>query len=182
VDLLTLRGTRIARLRGFTIGGSWARSPGALFLTRRHHDYRVHVAAHRIRVTPYADEGLDPGEVHVSGFPRTSGRWLWTERSPGSPWLLGEWQEQISECSLPVAMVKDPSGWSVLTGSTSPAHAPMSIALGWIPGGRAIVAVEGGRCNNVTRPRTGVYAIAVPGGTMARIPTPRGSYHFDMWG
>jgi hypothetical protein len=181
VDLLTMRGTRIVRLRGFTIGGAWAGAPGTLCLTRRHLDYRLHVAGHVLRETPYTDARPEPGDVHVSGAPSESGRWLWTDRSSRSPVLLGQWQEQISECSLPVAMVGDPAGWSVLTGSTSPAHAPKSLALGWSPDGRAVVGVEGGPCNGVTKPRTGVYAVAVPGGSMVRIPTPRGSYHFETW-
>ncbi len=147
-----------------------------MVLTRSRSDFRLFVAAHVLRETRYNVRNPEPRIG--APFPRSSGSWLWTSRSPDG--LLGEWQEQISECSLPVALVEEPTGWVVLTGPTSPVHTPMSIGLGWVSDGRPVVAVQGGPCNGVTQPRTGVYVV-MPG-AIERIPTSAGSYAFRMWG
>jgi hypothetical protein len=178
VDLLFLDGRRIARLRDFTIANPLSR-PGTVILRRQAVKYLLRVAPHQLRETTLK-ASLKPSHIPTRDLPGSSGSWLWTYRSRDSSGLLGEWQEQISECSLPVAMVEDPTGWVVLTGSTSPADAPQSIGLGWTGSGRSVVAVEGGPCNGVTKPRTGVYVVASPG-QMDRIPTPVGSYSFRMW-
>ncbi len=171
-----MNGRRIARLRGFYIAYSLS-SPGAVVLTRNHSNFRLFVDAHVLRETPYNVRNSEPPKIGAP-FPRSSGSWLWTSRS--SEGLLGEWQEQISECSLPVALVKGPTGWTVLASPASPVHAPKSIGLGWISDGRPVVAVQGGPCNGVTQPRTGVYVIA--GDRMELVPTSAGSYAFRMWG
>jgi hypothetical protein len=176
VDLLAMNGRRIARVRGFNIANPLS-SPRAVVLTRNHSKFRLFVTAHVLRETPYNVRDPEPPKIGAP-FPRSSGSWLWTSSSPDG--VLGEWQEQISECSLPVALIEGPTGWAVMTGPISPVHAPMSIGLGWISGGRPVVAVQGGRCNGVTRPRTGVYVVT--GGGMERIPTSAGSYAFRMWG
>jgi len=141
--------------------------------------YRLDVAAHQLRETTL-NASLKPSHIPTLDPPGSFGSWLWTYHSRDSSGLLGEWEEQISECSLLVAMVEAPAGRVVLTGSTSPAHAPRSIGLGWTGSGRSVVAVEGGPCNGVTKPRTGVYVVALPG-QMDRLPTPVGSYTFRMW-
>jgi hypothetical protein len=176
VDLLAMNGRRIARLRGFYIANPLS-SPGAVVLTRNHSKFPLSVTAHVLRETPYNLQNSEPPKIGAP-LPGSSGSWLWTDRSPAG--LLGEWQEQISECSLPVALIEGPTGWTVLASPVSPVHAPMSIGLGWIGDGRPVVAVQGGRCNGVTQPRTGVYVIA--GDRMDRIPTSAGSYAFRMWG
>jgi hypothetical protein len=179
VDLLSLDGRRIARLRDFTINNSLSR-PRNVILTRRGEDYLLLVAAQRLRQKTL-NERLKPPPTDTPGPPGSSGSWLWTYRSRDSSGLLGQWREQVSECSLPVALIGDPAGWVVSTGSTSTADAPASIGLGWTAGGRPVVAVEGGPCNGVTEPRTGVYVVASPG-QMDLIATPTGSYSFRMWG
>jgi hypothetical protein len=177
VDLLSLDGRRIARLRDFTIANPLSR-PATVILRRQAVKYRLDVAAHQLRETT-RNASLKPSHIPTRRLPGSSGTWLWTDRSRDSSGRLGEWQEQISECSLPVALIEGPTGWVVLTGSTSPADAPQSIGLGWT-GGRPVVAVEGGPCNGVTKPRTGVYVVSSPG-QMDRIPTTAGSYAFRMW-
>jgi hypothetical protein len=171
-----MNGRRIARLRGFNIANPLS-SPGTVVLRRNHTNFRLFVTAHVLRETPHYFRNSQPPKIEAP-FPRSSGSWLWTSRSPAG--VLGEWQEQISECSLPVALIEGPTGWSVLASPASPVHAPMSIGLGWIGDGRPVVAVQGGPCNGVTQPRTGVY-IAAPDG-MERIPTSAGSYTYRMWG
>jgi hypothetical protein len=171
-----MNGRRIVRLRGFYIANSLS-SPGAVVLTRYHSNFRLFVTAHVLRETPYNARNSEPPKIGAP-VPRSSGSWLWTSRSPDG--LLGEWQEQISECSLPVALIEQPTGWSVLMGPTLLVHAPKSIGLGWIGDGRPVVAVQGGPCNGVTHPRTGVYVVAAGG--MERVPTSAGSYAFRMWG
>jgi len=175
IDLLAMNGRRIARLRGFHIANPLS-SPGAVILTRSRSDFRLFVAAHELRETRYNVRNREPRIG--APFPRSSGSWLWTARSPDG--LLGEWREQISECSLPVALIEEPSGWRVLASPASPVHAPMSIGLGWVSDGRPVVAVQGGPCNGVTQPRTGVYVVTP--NAMERILTSAGSYAFRMWG
>lgn len=156
--------------------------PGTVVLVRRGVKYLLLVGArqlHRGRVRIRAQK------VHMPGPPGSSGRWLWTYQSPDRFVLLGEWKEELAECSLPVAVIRASAGWSVLTGSSSPADAPESIALGWTGSGHPVVAVEGGPCNGVTKPRIGVYVVPSlgwPTGHPDRIPTPVGSYAFRMWG
>lgn len=143
-------------------------------------DYLLLVTAHRLRHKTL-NERAKPPPTRTPNPPGSSGSWLWTYRSRDSSGLLGQWQEQISECSLAVALIAGPIGWVVSTGSTSTADSPQSIGLGWTGGGRPVVAVQGGPCNGVTDPRTGAYVVASPG-RMDRIPTPAGSYAFRMWG
>jgi hypothetical protein len=176
VDLLSMNGRSIARLRGFNIANPLS-SPGIVVLRRNHTNFRLFVTAHVLRETPHYFRNSEPPKIGPP-FPRSSGSWVWTSRSPDG--RLGEWQEQISECSLLVALIEESWGWAVLSGPTSPPRTPYSIGLGWTGDGRPVAAIQGGPCNGVTHPRTGVYVVT--GDRMERIPTSAGSYTFRMWG
>jgi hypothetical protein len=115
VDLLSLEGRTIARLRDFTIANSLS-PPGTVILRREGLKYALLVAAHQLRQTTL-NAGLKPSHIRRPSLPDSSGSWLWTFRSRDSSDLLGQWQEQISECTLPVAFIEGPIGWLVMTGS-----------------------------------------------------------------
>lgn len=150
-----------------------------MVLSRNHTNFRLFVAAHVLRETRYNVRNPEQPTIGAP-FPRSSGSWVWTSRSPNGPNLLGEWREQISECSPSVALLQEPAGWSVLAGPSSTADAPYLIGLGWTGDGRPVAAIEGGTCNGVTQPRTGVYVFTA--GRLTRVPTSAGSYDFRMWG
>ncbi len=110
--------------------------------------------------TTLAGPAWIPGEdIPPAGF------WRWAMLSPDGATLLAQWS---GECEIPNALFIDLAGglMTPVTGEESIATAPESFALGWTPGGDAVVLVWGGLCGNAGPP--GVYLIP-PGGAPSLI-------------
>lgn len=112
------------------------------------------------------EPGADVMLPSVPAGTTLTGHWRWTVRSPVGDVRLAQWS---GECEIPVAFFVDPDGAirHVLGGDWL--DAPNTTGLGWLPDGRALVAVASPDPGCGTgSPEPGVYAIDPDTGERAR--------------
>jgi hypothetical protein len=99
---------------------------------------------------------------------RRVGHWIWKERSPDGETTLAQW---TGECEIPVAYL--------IREGTRHKVADETVALGWLPGGEALVHFRPVGCT--TGGRNGIYALPVGGNPRLVLRTPRFA-QYGMWG
>jgi hypothetical protein len=147
--------------------------------------YRLLPNMHLLHATPRTEvDHLLPATSPVDLPEPTggAGSWLWAIASPDGQSILAQWQQQVSECQLPVAMIGGPVGMIPQPMTGDPLQrAGASFALGWTPASQPVVYVAQGPCVSIARLREGVYVFK-GAGTPSPIPTPPWSYGYRMWG
>lgn len=183
VWLLNTTGTVLAKLRGYDVAGNpgapgvWLREGRQFFRLRAGAGVLAPVSRWRAGESAYDEE---PPRLHAPPGAWTkgigiSGHWRYAYERPGA--LLAQWSD---ECEVPFAFWKEPgSPPIVVTGERDYWKAPESVALGWTPEGRAIVALGAGLCGEAGDP-PGIYAFDAPGEGVLLFET-RGMPAADMW-
>jgi hypothetical protein len=102
-----------------------------------------------------------PGEI---------GHWVWAQRSPSGDAILAQWS---AECEVPVA-------YRIRYG-VARAYGRESVALGWLPGGEALIHFPNGPCAGDSHPVRGIYAVPRSGKPRLILRTRRFA-QYGMWG
>jgi hypothetical protein len=100
--------------------------------------------------------------------PHSTGRWVWTERSPAGDAVLAQ---RYAECEIPIAYL-------IVHGKPRKV-ADETVALGWLPTGEAVVQFRPLGCAGSGR--RGIYAVPVSGMPRLVLRTPRFAQYL-MWG
>jgi hypothetical protein len=187
VSFVTLDGRVLATERSFTLATNEGDLPGSVLLEDHTKGffapgilYMLDVAKHELRRTNA--HVPEPTSTNLPPPPGGVGRWGWAKQSPDGLEILGQWYEQVGECSMPVAMLDYTWGnllpHPIAGGPLSKIGA--SYAMGWATGNKAVIS-SGGPCGGTATLEPGVYLFK---GThvWTRIRMPQGSYHYAMWG
>jgi len=105
----------------------------------------------------------------VARAPAGVGHWVRAEFSPSGDAILAQWS---AECEVPVAYL--------VSGGVSRAYGAESVALGWLPGGEALIHFPNGPCGGSSHAR-GIYAVPRRGKRRLIRRTPRFA-QYAMWG
>jgi hypothetical protein len=112
----------------------------------------------------------------VARAPAKIGHWERAAFAPRGDAFFAQWS---AECEVPIAFYVA-NGTMRPFGASTLAHAPSSMALGWLPNGSAVVHFPAGPCGK-SRGAPGVYAVPVRGRTTLLVRTPRYERYW-MWG
>lgn len=185
--LVDLEGNLVATLPGLAVTGH-TRDRSGIWVRRGPDFFRVEPGASElepvIRATWRHNSHV---EVEPRGLPPpegerrdklATGQWRYALRSPVSDVVLAQWSD---ECEIPSAHfvypgsepvnVMGPGGWW---------QHPSSKALGWTPGGVALVYLPNGACGGSGDP-PGIYAFTEPGASELIFEI-RGYPRVLMWG
>jgi hypothetical protein len=120
--------------------------------------------------------GQKPRLHIVARPPGRIGHWVRAEFAPHGQAFLAQWS---AECEVPIAFlvagtVMRPYGARTLR------DAPESVALGWLPNGRAVIHFPKGACGG-TFHTPGIYTVPQSGAPRLLVRTPRFAL-YAMWG
>jgi hypothetical protein len=112
------------------------------------------------------------GSRVVARAPRgsPSGTWVWAERAPRGGGLLAQW---LAECETPVA-------YRIANGRMQ-AYGRESVALGFMPGGAALIHFPNGPCAGDSRGVRGIYSVPLYANARLVLRTPPFA-QYAMWG
>ena len=201
VELQTMRGRPLGVIRGLDLAPDMATSSDLLLRDRRGGLHVLDLRARRVRqisAGPPRRRACRVTDTHgqlelvvckATVKLRTSGKLRVVARRPGR---IGHWERAAfapasntffaqwsAECEVPVAfLVAD--GLMRPYGARTYRDAPSSMALGWLPNGRAVVHFPKAACGGSYR-GAGIYAIPHSGKPTLLVPTPRFE-HYWMWG
>jgi hypothetical protein len=207
IQLETLRGRPLALVRGLDLAVDKATSHGPLMRDRRGRlfafDFYLHrvrqvferpesvrgcrltdarpqlsllVCGHAVKTARYEGHGNTPRLRVVARAPGRIGHWVRAAFAPRGNVFFAQWS---AECEIPVAFliidgVVRPFGGRTLR------DAPASVALGWLPGGSAVVHFPQEACGGAFR-TPGIYAVPRTGAPRLLLRTPRFAQYM-MWG
>jgi hypothetical protein len=207
VVLETMHGRPIGVLKGFSLAQDKATSHGLVLRERQGRLYGLDVFERRVRQVFERPERV-PGcrltdarvrlellvcgrtiktARYVSGQPRPSlrvvarapgrvGHWQRAEFAPQGDAFFAQW---IAECEVPVAFLVT-GGAMHPYGGTTMRDAPVSVALGWLPNGRAVIHFPNGACGG-SFDTPGIYAVPGTGKPALLLRTKRFASYW-MWG
>ncbi|MFL5968888.1 MAG: hypothetical protein ACJ74L_04775 [Gaiellaceae bacterium] len=182
VQLQSLSGRRLATLPALDLAPDQVTAHTLVLRARRGALFALDPAARRLRPralhrgcrTTDVQVVVCAGVIKVAGRivarkPRGIGHWVWAVRSPDRDALLAQWS---AECEVPVAYL-------VADGKLH-AYGAESAALGWLPGGAALIHFPNGPCGGGT-PARGIYAVPRTGKPRLVLGTRRFAQYL-MWG
>ena len=137
-------------------------------------DARIHrelfVCGSVVRTVTYGPAGTRPSLRVVVRAPGKVGHWVWAEFAPRGGGFFAQWS---AECEVPVAyLVRD--------GTLRP-YGEESAALGWLPGGQALIHFPDGPCAGDSKTARGIYAVPRAGKPRLVLRTARFA-QYAMWG
>jgi hypothetical protein len=137
-------------------------------------DARIHrelfVCGAAVRTVTYGPPGSKPALRVVARAPGKVGRWVWAEFAPRGGGFLAQW---TAECEVPVAYL-------VADGKLR-SYGQESAALGWLPGGEALIHFPNGPCAGASKAVRGIYV--VPGTSKPRLILRTARFaRYAMWG
>ena len=208
VELQTMRGRPLGVLAGLDLAPDKATSHGLLMRDRRGRLYVLDLGSRRVRRVfekPQAVHGcrLTDARLQVALLvcghtvktalfgaagaktklrvvarpPGRVGHWVWAVFAPRGNAFLAQWS---AECEVPVAFLAVHNTLRPYGGRTI-RDAPASVALGWLPGGEAVISFPaGGGCGSAFR-IPGVYAVPRTGKAGLLLATRPGASYW-MWG
>jgi hypothetical protein len=207
VELATMQGRPIGVLKGFSSAQDKARGHWLVLRDRRGRLYVLDVFERRVRQV-FERPSRVPGcrstdararlELLVCGHLVKTARYRAGQARPtlrvvaNAPGRLGHWQraafaprgdaffaQWIAECEVPVAFLVA-GGAMRPYGGTTMDDAPDSVALGWLPNGRAVIHFPNGACGG-SFDTPGIYAVPRSGEPALLLRTPRFASYW-MWG
>jgi hypothetical protein len=141
---------------------------------RRFYEYPQHPAGCRRTDSQLFVCGrtIRDGSRMVARAPRgsPSGRWVWAERAPRGRGLLAQWS---GECETWVA-------YRIANGKLQ-AYGRESVALGFTPGGAALIHFPNGPCAGDSRAVRGIYSVPLHAKARLILRTTRFA-QYAMWG
>ncbi len=207
VELETMRGRPLGVLKGLDLAPNKATSGGLIMRDRLDRLFVIDLYEHRVRqvfempqrirdcrltdarlqlellvcgqtvkTARYGPAGAKPKLRVVARAPGRVGQWARAEFAPRGDAFLAQWS---AECEVPVAFlvaggVMRPYGGRTLV------DAPESVALGWLPNGRAVIHFPKGACGGTFR-TPGIYAVPRTGSARLLLRTPQFASYW-MWG
>ena len=92
--------------------------------------YLLHVQLHRLHTISKQRDLLRQPEppVRLPTPVGGGGSWGWSEPSPNGTEVLAQWDEQVSECMLPVAMIQKIASVSQSSGAYRLRSAPLGVS------------------------------------------------------
>jgi hypothetical protein len=164
VQLQSLSGRPLASLPGLNLAQDWKTAGAVTIRDSGGTIYVLDVRRRRLRnygrplshpACRYTDTGLSvckrvikSGTRVVARAPGQVGHWVWASRAPRGDAILAQWS---AECEVPVAyLVKD---------GKLRAFGGESVALGWLPGGEAVIQFPNGPCGAGWSAAPGIYAV-----------------------
>jgi hypothetical protein len=127
--------------------------------------FELHVCGRTITTAPISGSH----RIDVLG-PAGGGHWVWAEFAPRGNGVLAQWS---AECEVPVAYL--------IADGKLRSYAPESVALGWLPGGAALIHFPNGPCGGGSMHPRGIYAVPRVGKPRLILRTPRFAQYW-MWG
>ncbi len=137
-------------------------------------DARIHrelfVCGAAVRTVTYGPPGSKPALRVVARAPGKVGHWVWAEFAPRGGGFLAQWS---AECEVPVAYL--------VSDGKLRSYGQESAALGWLPGGEALIHFPNGPCAGASKPVRGIYAVPRTGKPRLVLRTARFA-QYAMWG
>lgn len=160
VRLTTLDGRVLATLKGMSLAGNWRPWLRVAVQDRRERRYELDLetGAWSRAAAPRGDQPSDWPQLPPPR-PGATGHWSWALPSASSDVRLAQWS---GECETRHAYFIGADGDVIpLLEGAADAPTPQSVALGWAPDGRAVIAVLGPAACGEHLPVPGVYLVGL---------------------